>query len=329
MSRKRDRLKTPVLLVGYRRPRDTSSVVEAVLEAKPERVFVATDGPRADVSTDAADCARVQEVLRTAEWPGRVHYLTQEENLGPRQMVPMAIEWAIEDAEQLIILEDDCVPDRTFFRFCENLLHRYQRESQVMAVSGTNPAPWGGRGPSYRFSTYGSVWGWATWASAWRHFWRARELLSDPDSDLDALAENTWRDSTEQDFWATIYRGLRDGGRAWSDTGWDYEWILARAMNQGLAAMPRVNLITNIGFGKGASDTLTGYAHPIGRMRRRRMRFPLVPPDRVEPDERVDAVLRSGHLEIKVPGLRGSVRGFLARVRGKVDATLKRNEFSH
>jgi hypothetical protein len=322
-------LKTPVLLVAHRRPRETRQVVRAILSAGPERVYLATDGPRSDEPSDVEKCAKVQEILRTTEWPGQVQYLPQEENTGPRQMVPMAIEWAIGEADQLIILEDDCLPDRTFFRFCDELLQRYEDEAHVMAISGTNPAAWSRWGPSYRFSTYGSVWGWATWASAWRQFWRARELISDSASDLDALAEKTWRDSIERDFWATIYRGLRDGGRAWSRTGWDYEWILARTMNRGLAVMPRVNLIKNIGFGDHASDTLTGYSHPIGRMRRKRMKFPLSPPDRVEPDERLDAVLRAGHLEIRVPGLRGTVRGFLARVRGKVDATLKRNEFSH
>jgi hypothetical protein len=319
-----EQLKTPVLLVAHRRPRETSRVVEAVLGARPERVFVATDGPRPDVSTDAADCARVQEILRTASWPGDVEYLAQEENLGSRRMVPAAVEWALTQAERLIILEDDCLPHRTFFRFCDELLERYRTEPRVMMVAGTNPAPWR-RGPSYRFSAYGTIWGWATWASAWQDFWRARELINDQAVDLQALAQQVWRDPAEQGFWPGMYQRLRAG----QSVGWDYEWTLARLLRNGLAAMPRRNLVTNIGFGSTATNTFSGYAHPIGRVRRRRMRFPMVEPNHLEPDPRLDAVLRAGHLEVPVPGLRGRVRHFLARVRGKIEATLKRNAVSH
>jgi hypothetical protein len=67
-------VKTPVLLIAHRRPRETSRVVNAVLGARPERIFVATDGPRSDVPTDPAACARVQDVLRAARWPGTVRY---------------------------------------------------------------------------------------------------------------------------------------------------------------------------------------------------------------------------------------------------------------
>jgi len=152
--------------------------------------------------------------------------------------------------------------------------------------------------------------------------------VNDRSWDLDALAEKVWEDQIEQDFWGKIYRGLRDGRRTWSDTGWDYEWTLARAINRGLVVMPRVNLVTNIGFGEGASDTLTGYAHPIGQRRRGRMKFPLTEPRRQEADPKLDAILRASHLEIPIPGLRGRARRLTARVRGKIDATLKRNEFS-
>jgi hypothetical protein len=252
--------------------------------------------------------------------------MIESENVGVRRLAPSAIEWATSDAQELIILEDDCLANPSFFAFCEELLRRYRDEPRVMMVSGTNPAPWRWRGPSYRFSAYGTMWGWATWARSWRHFWEARALISDQATDLRALAEGVWRDPAEQRLWGDQYELLR---RDEQSAGWDYEWLLARMLNRGLTAMPRTNLVTNIGFGKAATDTFTSYAHPIGRLRRARIRFPLIAPTRLQADEKLDAVLRAGHLEIEIPGFRGRARRFLARVRGKIDATLKRNEFSH
>jgi hypothetical protein len=320
----KSRVNTPVLLIAHRRPRETGRLVRAILSVRPERVYLATDGPRPDVPSDADQCVKVRELLRTADWPGDVEYLIQKENLGPRMMVPAAVDWALSQSERLIILEDDCLPHGTFFRYCDELLERYQNEPQVMMISGTNPAPWR-RGPRYRFSAYGTMWGWATWASAWQSFWHARELIYDQALDLHALAQRVWRDPAEQRFWAAMYERLRLGHTA----GWDYEWTLARLLRNGLSAMPRRNLVTNIGFGGSATNTFSGYSHPIGPLRRRRMRFPLVEPDHVEPDLRLDAVLRAGHLELPVPGLRGRTRHFLARVRDKVALTLKRNAVSH
>jgi hypothetical protein len=314
-----DQLKTPVLLVAHRRPQETSRVVEAVLGTKPERVFIATDGPRADVSTDVADCARVREMLREASWPGDVRYLAQEENLGARRMMPTAIDWAFREVDRLIILEDDCLPHRTFFRFCGELLERYQAEPKVMDVAGTNPAPWRG-GPSFRFSTYGSIWGWATWAASWRHFWQARKLVDDRSVDLQSVVDPAWREPEERDFWEAKFREVRNG----HPSAWDYEWLLARSLRGGLAAMPRRNLVTNIGFGRTASTTATGYNHPIGQLRSRRMAFPLIEPDGLRADRRLDDALRASYLWTDMPGFRARVRRAIARVRGKIEVTVKR-----
>jgi hypothetical protein len=131
-------VKTPVLLVAHRRPRETERVANAIVSANAKQVYVATDGPRQGVPSEAEQCASV--------------YLTSNENLGARERIPSAIEWAFDEMEQLLVLEDDYLPDPTFFRFCEELLNRYRSEPKVTTISGTNPVPWR-RNPSFRFST--------------------------------------------------------------------------------------------------------------------------------------------------------------------------------
>jgi hypothetical protein len=234
-------------------------------------------------------------------------------------MIPIAIDWAFGEVDRLIILEDDCVAHPTFFRFCGELLERYRDQPDVMEVSGTNPAPWRGR-PSFRFSTYGSLWGWATWADSWHHFWEARKLINDPSVDLRSVVEQAWEARGERDFWEAIFREVRNG----HPSAWDYEWLLARRLRGGLAAMPRRNLVTNIGFGRKATTTSTGYAHPIGRMRRRSMAFPLIEPDGLRSDHRLDDAMRASHLWTDMPGFRARARRGIARVRGKVEVTLNR-----
>jgi radical SAM mobile pair protein B len=69
-----------------------------------------------------------------------------------------------------IILEDDVVPVPEFFRYCEEMLKLYENDERVMMISGTNLIRDHKIDAPYTFSCFSSIWGWATWARAWKDY---------------------------------------------------------------------------------------------------------------------------------------------------------------
>jgi hypothetical protein len=146
--------------------------------------------------------------------------------------------------EEAIILEDDCVPHPSFFPFCAELLERYRNDERVMHIAGTTfrrePLP---THYSYAFSQMNAAWGWATWRRAWRHFDHTVKLWPE-------LSETSWLadvlpDRRVERFWAESFDRAHTMKGAVSY--WDHQWAFACWANSGLAAVPRQNLVTNIG----------------------------------------------------------------------------------
>ena len=72
------------------------------------------------------------------DWPCEVKTLFHKENLGCGLGPLTAINWFFENVEEGIILEDDCVPDQSFFYFCQELLEYYRNNKKIMHISGDN-----------------------------------------------------------------------------------------------------------------------------------------------------------------------------------------------
>lgn len=173
-----DQLATPVLRLTFNRPDTTAQVLEAIRDARPEQLFVASDGPRPHVANDADRVAQTRAVVeRLVDWPCRIEHRYSDTNQGCRVGVSSAISWFFEHVEEGIILEDDCVPHPDFFGYCTELLERYRDDERVMSIGGSNTVELSlsDQRATYCFVSQPLVWGWATWRNAWQDY----------DSDLD------------------------------------------------------------------------------------------------------------------------------------------------
>lgn len=153
----------PVLFIIFRRPENTARVFAAIREARPSRLFIAADGPRASHPDDAERCRLAREVVAKVDWPCEVHTRFLDKNLGCGRAVSSAIHWFFENVEEGIILEDDILPEPSFFRYCAVLLERYRDNPRVMNITGYNPLTHGVGDGSYYPSRFFHCWGWATW----------------------------------------------------------------------------------------------------------------------------------------------------------------------
>ena len=152
--------------------------------------------------------------------------------------------------KKAIILEDDCLPEPSFFTFCENLLDRYRNDQRIVSISGNNFQNGKHRtDDSYYFSKYFHCWGWATWRRVWENF--DPDMIQWPDfSKAECL--KTFADCHEEEsYWQRIFT-LQHTGQIDS---WAYPWLFSCWAQSGLTAIPAVNLVSNIGFGPDATHT--------------------------------------------------------------------------
>jgi len=243
-------LKTPVLFIIFNRPDTTNKVFDKIRQAKPPRLYVAGDGPRQGYKGEKEKVTKARKIATDVDWICEVKTLFSEKNLGCKNGVSTAINWFFNHEEKGIILEDDCLPHLDFFSFCENLLNYYSKDERVSAITGNNfqNGQWRGKA-SYYFSKYSHCWGWATWRRAWQHndsnikFWPAWK------NSRDWL--NYIPDKVERKYWQKIFDRVYDDD---IDT-WDYPWEASRQYKGSIVATPNVNLVSNIGFGEGATHT--------------------------------------------------------------------------
>lgn len=269
------------MLLVFNRPALTARVFERVRAARPRRLLVVADGPRAGRGEDVESVAQVRRIVTQVDWQCELLTDFAKENLGCRRRVSSGLDWAFDGCDEAIVLEDDCLPDPSFFRFCDELLARYRDDERVMMISGLNPvAPWRADQQSYHFSYCGAIWGWASWARAWQHYDVEMRAWDDP------AARDRVRDVFADPLLYEPRIAAYDRVRRGEVDTWDMQWSFARIVQSGLSVVPAVNLIRNIGVGGGATHTLG--AHPMADLPTTAMNWPLRHPAYVAVDREYD-----------------------------------------
>lgn len=270
-------LNVPVLFIVFNRPETTRRVFEKIREIKPVQLFIAADGPRRGSSRDIVLCNEVRSIVSQVDWPARIFALYRDKNLGCKLSVSGAINWFFEHVHEGIILEDDCLPNLDFFYFCQAMLGAYRNHPQIVHIGGTNFQDGRARGSAnHYFSKYHHVWGWATWSRAWKHY-----DVSMNNFDVAAIVEanNTWFfNEEEKDYWVKKFLKIKTDSDAIDC--WDFQWTFACWLNQGIAIIPQVNLVENIGIGSGT--------HTIVMLKHLIKETGVLPPNNFKPEIKID-----------------------------------------
>jgi hypothetical protein len=243
---------TPVLFLIFNRPSVTSRVFFEIKKAKPARIYIAADGPRANKQTDHKLCDETREVIKGIDWPCQVHTLYREQNLGCKKAVSSAISWFFEHEERGIILEDDCLPHPSFFNFCETMLTRYADDTRVVHITGSNFQKGIKRTDGdYYFSHLTHVWGWASWRRVWKNY----------DIDMSQWPQFRKEKHLKNIFYSERIIRLLEGAfeKVFANkiNTWDYQLLFSNLSQNGLNIIPNSNLISNIGYNVDATHTAT------------------------------------------------------------------------
>jgi hypothetical protein len=237
----------PVLLVFMARPKQFTQVFEQVKIARPTKLFLYQDGPREGKIDDVDNILKCRAIAENIDWECEVYKMYQEKNIGCDPSGYIAQKWMFKHVDRGLILEDDCVPSQSFFKFCFEMLHKYANDKRINYICGMNHLESynNGTNDSYFFTSTGSIWGWATWKRTVELWEENLDFLNDQHS-LNLLK----RTIGNRYFNLKLPTWIRhkESGKGY------FESILGSSviLNSQLNIVPTKNLISNIGI---ASDS--------------------------------------------------------------------------
>lgn len=164
MNKKPWLIDVPVAVNFFVRPDTFSRVFEVIKEARPRQLFLIADGPRPGNKNDIEKCNECRLIAENIDWECEVYKFYNDRNKGLFHTYFDSMSEVFKIVDRCIFLEDDLVVSQSFFRFCKELLERYENDLRVHFITGFNvmgeyDAPDG----DYFFSGEGSIWGYALW----------------------------------------------------------------------------------------------------------------------------------------------------------------------
>jgi hypothetical protein len=225
----------------FNRPKYTFKTLKSIKKASPKQLFISSDGARKSKQEEKRIIEQLRkDVLSKIDWDCEVKTNFRKKNGGCRIAIPDAITWFFKHVEQGIILEDDCVPNQSFYPFCEAMLEKYKDNEKISMITGTsnlfNDVK---KDNNYYFSKFYSVWGWATWKRSWKNF---------------DLKMKKWNEHKKNNTLAHIFNN-KDVIKSYKlifnkaskiDT-WAYPWAYSCLFKNTLSITPTKNLVSNIG----------------------------------------------------------------------------------
>ena len=265
-------INTAVAFIVYKRPDTTRKVFEAIRQARPPRLYLIADGPKTpDLDSK---CREVRQIVENGiDWYCELRPVYSDINLGLAKRVQTGLNHVFSHEKEAIILEDDTLPDISFFNFCEELLLKYESEKKISHISGCNfhSEIFSSHHPySYFFSSIINIWGWATWRRCWQTFDLSMDSWNNENKN--EFLDNWCINSEQKKGMKQMFDLHCQNNDPWT---WDYQWIYSCWKTNGLSITPIKNLVSNIGIGPNATHTVSEKLVPRFPKKIENISFPL------------------------------------------------------
>lgn len=243
--------KTPVLLIFFNRPDVLSETFNAIRKVKPSKLYLAQDGAREGNEEDKEKIEQCKEIVEKIDWECQVFKRYSDSNQGCGKGPYNAINWIFQNEETAIIIEDDCVANQSFFRFCDEMLEKYFYDTRIFMITGCNFELQSKEvTSSYFFGYSGTNCGWASWKRNWLKMdylcsWTQNQYIFDNLSKMLSY-QKTSKGKQELKNFKETYKKIQNGENI---SYWDVQWQAVRYLEHQLSIIPSKNLITNIGLG--------------------------------------------------------------------------------
>ncbi len=242
--------KVPILITLFNRPHHTEKLITYLNDINPEKIYIFIDGPRKNNGQDIINCKKVFEMTKKINSNITILEKKSDINLGCKEAVSRALKWFFSEEKWGIILEDDCLPNKDFFKFCFWGLAKFENQNHIGGITGNNFL--NGKiflKDSFYYSKYAHCWGWATWKRVWEKYDKNISFWNEYKNSEDWI--NFFEKNVEQKYWTKILNNVFSG----KINSWAYPWNLCLWREKKMIVTPSVNLVQNIGFGKEATHT--------------------------------------------------------------------------
>ncbi len=299
-------MNSPILLMTYRRPNNTKLILDILKKYKQKKIFVFNDGLKK--KEHEINHKKTRKIIQDFKKKNKLQLIFPKKNLTQKKNLPFALANVFKQHDKVIILEDDCIPNRSFFKFCNLLLEKYKNDNRISQISGNNFLNYKSyirrNNDSYFFSNFTSSWGWATWKSRWESVYDS-EIKLWPKIKKERWLKDILITKKSFDFWTKAF----DRRFKQLDDDWDRPWTLANLINNRLNIFPKKNLISNIG-----ADDSALHVNPKkwNNIKLEDIKFPLTHPKIICCDRTVDNFLTNEGFSI--PNIRYRIKNKLKRL---------------
>lgn len=281
----------PVLLLIYNRPEYTKKSIANLRKIKPKKIYIFCDGPKNE--QDKHLCLKTIDETQKIDWKCTIKRKFLKKNLGCKDGVSLGISWFFKTNSKGIILEDDCIPNKSFFQFCEKMFHFYNNSKIVGCITGDNFLSSKFKfKDGYYFSKYANCWGWATWKRSWNLY--KKNINFWPNYKKSKSWKDNFLTNYERKYWNLIfdecYKGKLDS--------WAYSWTLCLWKNRLLTVTPSKNLVKNIGLSTSRKKlfTLSSTAYKTENLNIKKIKFN----NNLKIDQKADSFVFDKHFKGKI-----------------------------
>ena len=281
----------PVVLIIFRRCDTMPRIIQRLAKVKPRKVYILADEGRNEKEIEQAhECRKTVESL--INWDCEVVKNYAEENRGVYRNIGEGAKWVFEREEKAIFLEDDNLPETSFFRYADEMLEKYETAPEVLWICGTNYVTDMNGKESYAFTQHLLPCGWASWSTKFLKYY---------DGELSTFGDEAHKRkfySSYSNRWLAQwqYQSVRNEVERHERTGrfisWDYQMLWSVRSNGLYGVVPLRNQITNIGVdefsihgGNSKNNIMTDRFCEIPS---KQLDFPLVHPNEIAINKSVE-----------------------------------------
>ena len=240
--------KTPILFLTYKRPIETKKILKVILKLNPKKLYIFQDGKKNNFSNnELKNHIKTTILIKNATRNKKVKVIYFKKNLGQKIIGYKMMRYIFNYETECIVIEDDCVPRNSFFKYCSEMLKRYKNSKNIAHISGCNLFYGVYKKKIEKsdifFSKFPHFMGWATWRDRWKKYYDPN-IKDWPKNKKKFLNKSNLR-SGEKRFFKYYLNKIYNNPKL---SVWDTQWLYYNILYDLKTVVPNVNLIKNIGF---------------------------------------------------------------------------------
>lgn len=245
-------IKTATLIPAFNRYDHFVKVATECIRQDFPSIHVLLDGPKTqeDVRVQSLILAKCEEL--------ELVVIGRKENIGLAKNITSGISFILHRFDQVIIIEDDCVPRDDSKQWFLSSLEKYRDTMSIGGICGYMPFTGDLISKEENLILKRFVpWGWATWRNRWEGF--KLDILNELDTELITSTRILGED---------VYGYLTlDSFKQNKMDIWSLSFIIHCHINSWSFVYPDINMIDNIGFdGTGVHSTETSVFSEVKRI---------------------------------------------------------------